>query len=57
MSENAQRTITLVQSWLKTNCVKHCKNLRTLLRSYVGYDVYLATFQQRGLDSLDTIYH
>ena len=56
MSENAQRTITLVQSWLKTNCVKHCKNLRTLLRSYVGF-VYLATFQQRGLDSLDTIYH
>ena len=53
MSENAQRTITLVQSWLKTNCVKHCKNLRTLLRSYVGF-VYLATFQQRGLD---TIYH
>ena len=37
MSENAQRTITLVQSWLKTNCVKHCKNLRTSLRCYVGF--------------------
>ena len=37
MSENALTTITLVQSWLKTNCVKHCKNLRTLLRCYVGF--------------------